>query len=98
MPLLLKLILFIFLALHYKTGIHLFLFFFLDFFRGGKLLSYILLLFFVNWIERVMLGCGAVKYCTGDRSWRDGTAMHKHYYTQPLPNCFTHFFHRQPAL
>lgn len=45
-----------------------------------------------------MLGCGAVKYCTGDHSWRDGTAMHKHYYTQPLPNSLTHLFNKQPDL
>jgi len=49
---------------------------------------------FLTW--RVMLGCGAVKYGTGDKTWRDGTAMHLHFYTQPLPNSFTHFFHYSP--
>src|SRR5262249_6117866 len=34
---------------------------------------------------RLMFMSGAVKWLSGDRAWRDGSAMSYHYETQPLP-------------
>jgi len=47
-------------------------------------------------IWRIMLGCGACKYATGDPTWRDLTAMSYHYQTQPLPGPFSWYFHHAP--
>jgi hypothetical protein len=46
---------------------------------------------------RVMMGGGAGKWFGGDKSWRDGTAMSFHYWTQPLPNPLSPFMHRLPT-
>ena len=43
-----------------------------------------------------MVSGAAMKYGSGDRAWRDGTAMQYHYFTQPLPNGLTHLFHYSP--
>lgn len=43
-----------------------------------------------------MMGGGAGKWFGGDTSWRDGTAMAFHFWTQPLPNPISPFFHRLP--
>ena len=45
---------------------------------------------------RVMMGGGAGKWYGGDKSWRNGTAMSFHYWTQPLPNPISCYFHRMP--
>ena len=47
-------------------------------------------------VSRVMLGGAVGKWTGGDRSWRDGTAMAYHYWTQPLPNILSPYFHRLP--
>eukprot|EP01111_Echinosteliopsis_oligospora_P011293 TRINITY_DN3693_c0_g1_i1.p1 TRINITY_DN3693_c0_g1~~TRINITY_DN3693_c0_g1_i1.p1 ORF type:complete len:622 (-),score=94.22 TRINITY_DN3693_c0_g1_i1:68-1870(-) len=49
---------------------------------------------FLVW--RIMLGCGACKYATGDKTWRNQTAMTYHYYTQPLPNPISWYAHNMP--
>jgi len=46
---------------------------------------------------RIMLGAGLIKI-RGDSCWRDLTAMHYHYETQPVPNFLSPFFHTSPAL
>lgn len=48
--------------------------------------------------SRIMLGCGACKYSSGDFAWRDLTAMSYHYQTQPLPSPFSWYFHHAPLL
>jgi hypothetical protein len=47
-------------------------------------------------IFRIMLGCGACKYGTGDKTWRNLTAMNYHYFTQPLPNPISWYAHKLP--
>jgi hypothetical protein len=32
----------------------------------------------------------------GDRTWRELTAMTYHYWTQPIPNPVSYYFHRLP--
>jgi hypothetical protein len=50
-----------------------------------------------TWLAvRTMLGCGACKWASGDVSWRNGTAMHYHYWTMPLPNRLSALAHRAP--
>jgi len=46
---------------------------------------------------RVMLGGGSGKWYAGDKSWHDGTAMQFHYWTQPIPNPISPYFHRLPV-
>jgi hypothetical protein len=46
---------------------------------------------------RVMFGAGLIKM-RGDPCWRDLTCLFYHYETQPLPNPFSWFLHRSPAL
>jgi len=45
---------------------------------------------------RMMISGTAMKYGSGDRAWREGTAMEYHYFTQPLPNGLTHLFYYMP--
>jgi hypothetical protein len=46
---------------------------------------------------RVFVGCHFVyRWFGGDESWRNGTAMCYHYWTQPLPNPLSPFMHRLP--
>jgi lipase maturation factor 1 len=45
---------------------------------------------------RVMLGAGLIKFRSGDRKWKDLTAMYYFYETQPVPNPLTRYFHRTP--
>ena len=47
-------------------------------------------------LSRVMLGGALGKWTGGDSSWRDLTAMSYHYWTQPLPNPLSSYFHRLP--
>ncbi|CAF3895753.1 unnamed protein product [Adineta steineri] len=54
---------------------------------------------FIQWslLFRIMLGGAVGKYTGGDPSWKDGTAMSWHYWTQPLPNPLSPIFYRMPA-
>lgn len=45
---------------------------------------------------KLMFLSGVVKLTSGDQSWRDGTALTYHYFTQPLPNVFSYYFHHAP--
>lgn len=47
-------------------------------------------------IFRVMLGCGIGKYYSQDPSWKNLRAMDWHYWTMPLPNPLSPYFHRLP--
>ena len=47
-------------------------------------------------VSRVMLGGAVGKWTGGDVSWRDGSAMRWHFWTQPLPNVLSPYFHRLP--
>ena len=46
---------------------------------------------------RLMLQSGCVKLLSGDRTWRDLTALQFHYETQPLPTWIGYFVHQAPA-
>lgn len=46
---------------------------------------------------RLLFFGGLVKLLSGDESWRDGTAMGFHYFTQPLPNPLSWYAHHLPA-
>lgn len=46
-------------------------------------------------ICRVMLGAGLIKL-RGDEVWRNGTALHYHFETQPLPGPLSRWFHFMP--
>jgi lipase maturation factor 1 len=45
---------------------------------------------------RFMFQAGASKLLSGDRSWRQLTALDYHYFTQPLPNRVAWYFHQLP--
>ena len=45
---------------------------------------------------RVMMGGGTGKWFGSDESWKNGTAMAFHYWTQPLPNPLSAWMHRRP--
>ena len=45
---------------------------------------------------RFMFSSGAVKFLSGDESWRDLTALTFHYYTQPLPTRLGWYAHQLP--
>lgn len=49
-------------------------------------------------LYRLMFGSGMVKYFSGDVSWRDGTAMNYHFFTQPLPGVIAPLLHAQPDI
>lgn len=58
-----------------------------------------------NWIARwlfyvllfkLMFLSGVAKLTSGDRAWRDMTALTYHYWTQPLPNPISPFAHALP--
>jgi len=52
----------------------------------------------VYWLLfRLMVLSGGVKLASGDPSWRDGTALDFHYWTQPLPHRLSVFAHEMPA-
>jgi len=57
-------------------------------------------LIIIQWslLSRVMLGGAIGKFCGGDKSWKDLTAMSYHYWTQPLPNPLSPYFHRMPMI
>lgn len=45
---------------------------------------------------RFHLQAGASKLLSGDRSWRELTALKYHYLTQPIPNLAAWYFHKLP--
>jgi hypothetical protein len=50
-----------------------------------------------RWLAfRLMFFSGVVKLMSGDPAWRDLTAMHYHFETQPLPNPLSWFVYQQP--
>jgi lipase maturation factor 1 len=51
----------------------------------------------LRWLVfRVLLGAGVAKLLSGDESWRDLTALHFHYETQPLPTWTAWFVYQLP--
>lgn len=57
-----------------------------------------LVLFLLRWLLfRLMLCSGLVKLLSGDRTWRNLTALRFHYETQPLPTWIGWYFHHLPA-
>lgn len=51
----------------------------------------------VQWyLFRIMMGAGLIKLKSGDRKWKDLTAMDYFYETQPVPNPLTRYFHWMP--
>src|SRR5262245_59827869 len=46
---------------------------------------------------RLMFASGVVKWRSGDRSWRNLTALKYHYETQPLPTPLSWYVHRLPT-
>jgi lipase maturation factor 1 len=54
-------------------------------------------LFLLKWLLfRLMLSSGACKLVSGDAAWRNLTALHVHYETQPLPPWTAWFAHQLP--
>jgi hypothetical protein len=52
----------------------------------------------VQWhLFRVMMGAGLIKLRSGDRKWKDLTAMSYFYETQPSPNPVSRYFHWMPS-
>lgn len=47
--------------------------------------------------SRLLFASGLVKLLGGDPTWRDGTAMTFHYWTQPLPSPLAPLAHAMPA-
>lgn len=45
---------------------------------------------------KLMFLSGMTKLLSGDTSWLDGTALHYHYFTQPLPNPLSWSAHQMP--
>jgi lipase maturation factor 1 len=51
----------------------------------------------VQWyLFRIMMGAGLIKLKSGDRKWKDLSAMDYFYETQPVPNPLTRYFHWMP--
>lgn len=48
-------------------------------------------------IFRLIFASGMVKLISNDTTWRNFTTLDFHYYTQPLPNPFSWYFHQLPA-
>jgi len=47
-------------------------------------------------LARLMFLSGWTKLASGDPSWRDGTALDFHFWTQPLPHRLSHYAHWTP--
>ncbi len=58
--------------------------------------SQVILWLFQWLLFRVMFCSGAVKLVSGDPTWRDLTALHYHYLTQPMPTPLAWFMARMP--
>ncbi len=46
---------------------------------------------------KLMFLSGLVKLMSGDESWWNGTALSYHYFSQPLPNAISYYFHHLPT-
>ncbi|MFC0517771.1 lipase maturation factor family protein [Mucilaginibacter angelicae] len=56
----------------------------------------LLIIVLFRWlIFRIMLGAGLIKY-RGDAVWRNGTALHYYFETQPIPGPLSRWFHFLP--
>lgn len=54
--------------------------------------------FLLLWLLfRLMFASGIVKLSSGDAAWTDLTALHYHWFTQPLPNPVAWYFEQLPA-
>jgi len=57
----------------------------------------LLVVWTIRWyLFRIMIGAGLIKIKSGDRKWKDLTAMDGFYETQPVPNPFSKYFHSSP--
>ncbi len=66
---------------------------FLAIFADGSALR----IWLFRWLAfRLFFFSGVVKLTSGDPAWRDLTAMHYHYETQPLPNPLSWLVYQQP--
>ena len=55
--------------------------------------------FVIIWLLfRLIFASGVVKLTSGDPAWTDGTALHYHYFTQPLPTPLAWFAQQLPAI
>lgn len=52
---------------------------------------------FVWLLFRLLFGSGWVKLASGDPTWRDLTALHYHFETQPLPTILGYYAHQLPS-
>jgi lipase maturation factor 1 len=58
-----------------------------------------LVMWTIKWhLFRIIMGAGLIKFKANDRKWKDLTAMHYFYETQPVPNPLTRYFHWMPPL
>ena len=64
--------------------------------RGSPPPSRVALLLFRLLLFRLMFSSGAVKLASGDRTWRDLTALDVHFETQPLPTWVGWYAHQIP--
>jgi hypothetical protein len=57
-----------------------------------------LVAFAFRWmLFRIMMGAGLIKLRSGDKKWKNATAMNYFYETQPVPNPLSRYFHRLPS-
>lgn len=55
-----------------------------------------IVIFIMRWmLFRILFGAGLIKL-RGDKCWRDLTCLYTHYFTQPMPNPLSWFFHHLP--
>eukprot|EP01084_Bolivina_argentea_P117630 208866_1 len=64
-------------------------------FMLGCSFPYLGILLFRWFVARMMLSAGIVKW-NGSSKWKNLTALCVHYFTQPLPNYLSYFFHHLP--
>ncbi len=65
--------------------------------RGPQRVAPAVLLLFSLLLFRLMFGSGAVKLLSGDPTWRDLSALHHHFETQPLPTLVGYYLHQFPG-
>lgn len=66
--------------------------------KAGQTRPSTFVLWMFRWLLfRLMLQSGMVKLLSGDPSWRDGSAMSYHYWSQPLPNPLSYWASLLPA-
>jgi hypothetical protein len=59
--------------------------------------SFLAILLFRWLVFRVLFLSGVLKLTSGDKTWRNWTALQYHYQTQPLPSWTSWYFHHLPA-